>query len=228
LSRCAGKMVRSCYPHGAGGHQAAAFRRQSEQRLARHRWRQPRRHQAANEPGRRVKAAATDQGVALVLELELEFGLRAEEGIRSVESLADWLRALTNPLSDGYVTIIHGTKGGKTRRSPPLDRERAADLVRRAIEFSRQHRGRLVRKQGMKKAMARYHYVTDKAGMTGENAPHSLRYWYTTEHLRRLKVAGIARREAAAAASTWLGHGDGRGTWVELVYGRKALNEAEV
>ena len=175
----------------------------------------------------RVEAAKTDPGVALVLELQLELGLRAEEGVRSVESLADWLRALTNPAGDGYVTIIHGTKGGKTRRSPPLDRERAADLVRRAIDFSRQHRGRLVRKPGMKKAMARYHYVTDKAGMTGENAPHSLRYWYTTEHLRRLKAAGIARREAAAAASTWLGHGDGRGTWVELVYGRKALNETE-
>jgi hypothetical protein len=24
------------------------------------------------------------------------------------------------------VTVIHGTKGGKTRRSPPLDRQRAA------------------------------------------------------------------------------------------------------
>jgi hypothetical protein len=99
-------------------------------------------------------------------------------------------------------------------------------LIRRAIEFSRQHRGRLVRKQGMTKAMARYHYVTEKAGMTGESAPHSLRYWYTTEHLRRLKTDGVARRQAAAAVSTWLGHGDERGTWVELVYGRDPKNEA--
>jgi hypothetical protein len=176
----------------------------------------------------RVKAAATDQGVALVLELELEFGLRAEEGIRSVESLADWLRALTNPLSDGYVTIIHGTKGGKTRRSPPLDREHATDIVRRALEFSRPHRGRLVRKLGMEKAMERYHYVVEKAGMIGESAPHSLRYWYATEYLRRLKASGVTRREAVAAVSTWLGHGDGRGTWVELVYGREELAGAEV
>ncbi|MFM0361856.1 integrase domain-containing protein [Paraburkholderia sediminicola] len=175
----------------------------------------------------RVAAAATDLGGALVLELELELGLRAQEGVRSVESLADWLRALTNPLGDGYVTIIHCTKGGKTRRSPSLDREHATDIVRRAMEFSRQHRGRLVRKLGTKKAMERYHYVVEKAGMVGENAPHSLRYWYATEHLRRLKAAGVTRREAVAAVSTWLGHGDGRGTWVELVYGRTALTEGE-
>lgn len=176
----------------------------------------------------RVKAAATDPGVALVLELELQFGLRAEEGIRSVKSLADWFRVLTNPLSDGYVTIIYGTKGGKTRRSPPLDREHAMDIVRRALEFSRQHRGQLVRKLDMKKAMARYHYVTDKVGMTRENAPHSLRYWYATEHLRRLKATGVARRVAVAGVSTWLGHGDDRGTWVELVYGREELAGAEM
>jgi hypothetical protein len=30
-------------------------------------------------------------------------------------------------------------------------------------------------------------------------------------------------REAAAGVSTWLGHGDGRGSWVELVYGRELL-----
>ncbi|NML99662.1 hypothetical protein HHL24_17180 [Paraburkholderia sp. RP-4-7] len=176
----------------------------------------------------RVEVAVTDLGVALVMELQFELGLRAEEGVQSVKSLADWHRALTNPIGDGFVTVLHGTKGGKTRRGPPLDRERAAEIVRRAMEFSRQHRGRLVRKPDMEKAMERYHYVAGKAGMKGENAPHSLRYWYATEHLRRLKAAGVSRREAAAAVSTWLGHGDGRGTWVELVYGREELAGGEV
>jgi hypothetical protein len=76
-------------------------------------------------------------------------------------------------------------KGGKTRRSPPLNRERAAELVQRAIEWAAQHGGKLV--------------------------------------LRRMKAAGISRQEAAAGVSTWLGHGDGRGTWVELVYGGELL-----
>ncbi|WP_232071427.1 integrase domain-containing protein [Paraburkholderia pallida] len=167
--------------------------------------------------------AALDPGVAMVLELLAEFGLRAEEGVRSVKSLADWHRALVNPVADGFVSVIHGTKGGKTRRCPPLDRQRAAGLVARAIELSRQYGGKLVRKPDLKRAMDRYHYVVRKAGMTGENAPHSLRYAYTVEHLQRMKVAGMARPEAAAGVSMYLGHGDGRGTWVEYVYGREAL-----
>ncbi|WP_028226791.1 integrase domain-containing protein [Paraburkholderia ferrariae] len=172
--------------------------------------------------------AALDPGVAMVLELQAEFGLRAEEGVRAVKSLADWHRALVNQVADGFVTIIHGTKGGKTRRSPPLDRLRAAELVARAIELSRHSGGKLVRKPDLKRAMDRYHYVVRKAGMTGENAPHSLRYAYTVKHLQRMKAAGVSRREAAAGVSTWLGHGDGRGTWVERVYGRAELAATEV
>ncbi|NIF78879.1 hypothetical protein F3J20_16045 [Paraburkholderia sp. Cy-641] len=172
--------------------------------------------------------AAIDPGIAMVLELMAHFGLRAEEGVRSVKSLADWHRALRNPATDGFVTIIHGTKGGKTRRSPPLDRDRAATLVERAIDLAKASGGKLVRKPDLKRAMDRFHYVVRKAGMTGENAPHSLRYAYATEHLRRMKAAGMDRPEAAAGVSTWLGHGDGRGTWVEQVYGREALAGGEV
>jgi hypothetical protein len=168
-----------------------------------------------------------DPGVAVVLELQLELGLRAAEGVRSVKSLPDWLRTLENPHSDGFVNVIHGTKGGKTRRSPPLNRETAASVVRRAIDLAKQRNGRLVRKARLDTAMSRYHYVVQRAGMTGEQAPHSLRYAYATEHLLRLKMAGVPRGEAAAAVSTWLGHGDGRGTWVERVYGREALTGGE-
>ncbi|MFM0501883.1 integrase domain-containing protein [Paraburkholderia caffeinilytica] len=176
----------------------------------------------------RAAVAAIDPGIAMVLELELEFGLRAEEGVQSIKSLADWVRVLLNPIGDGFVTIVHGTKGGRTRRSPPLDRARAVDTLLRAIALIEHHGGRLVRKPDLKRAMDRYHYVVRKVGMTGEKAPHSLRYAYATAHLQRLKAVGVSRQEAAAGVSTWLGHGDGRGTWVELVYGREELASAEV
>ncbi|GBH26083.1 integrase domain-containing protein [Burkholderia vietnamiensis] len=176
----------------------------------------------------RAAVAVIDPGIAVVLELQLEFGLRAREAVESIKSLADWGRALTSAIGDGFVTIIHGTKGGKTRRSPPLDRRRAAELVERAIELSGEYGGKLVRKPDLKRAMERYHYVVSKVGMTDERAPHSLRYAYATEHLERLKAAGVSRREAAAGVSTWLGHGDGRGTWVERVYGREVLVDVEV
>jgi hypothetical protein len=173
----------------------------------------------------RAAVAAIDPGIAVVLELQLEFGLRAEEAVRSVKSLVDWHRVLLNSIGDGFVTVIHGTKGGKTRRCPALDRRRAAELVSRAIELSRDCGGRLVRKSDLKRAMDRYHYVVRRVGMTGDRAPHSLRYAYASEHLRRMRGAGVSRQEAAAGVSTWLGHGDGRGTWIELVYGRSELSD---
>jgi integrase len=172
--------------------------------------------------------ARIDVGVATALELEAEFGLRAKEAVRAIESLTEWERALANPQADGWVTVIYGTKGGKTRRCPPLDRERALELVRRAIALTRSQRGKLVVKPTLEQALSRYHYVVRKAGMVDEDAPHSLRYAYACEHLRRQKVAGVSRREAAAGVSTWLGHGDGRGTWVEYVYGRNELSATEV
>lgn len=71
-------------------------------------------------------------------------------------------------MGDGFLTIIHGTKGGKTRRSPSLDRQRVAVLVERAIELSVEYGGKLVRKPDLKRAMERYHYVVRKVGMTDE------------------------------------------------------------
>ena len=172
-----------------------------------------------------ARAEMIDEGVAMVLRLQMEFGLRAQEAVRCVPSLPDWSRVLNNAVGDGMVTIIHGTKGGKTRRSPALDRAHAAELVQEAMDLARRSNGRLVRKPDLKKAMERYHYVVRKAGMGGEIAPHSLRYAYACEHLRRLKDSGISRREAAAGVSMWLGHGDGRGRWIETVYGKQALAE---
>lgn len=167
--------------------------------------------------------ASLDTGVAMVLELQLQFGLRAEEGVRSVKSLPDWERTLLNTLSDGFVTILYGTKGGRTRRSPPLDRQQALDLVQRAMRLAKTRGGKLVLKPDLAKAMNRYHYVVGKAGLRGKDAPHSLRYSYTHTHLSQLAETGVSTDEAAAAVSTWLGHGDGRGTWVRSVYGRTAL-----
>lgn len=172
-------------------------------------------------------ALAVDRGVAMALELQHEFGLRAAEAVCSVKSLADWYRTLSNPVGDGFITVVHGTKGGKTRRSPPLDRQCAVQLVTRAIALCAERNGKLIRKATLKEAMARYHYVVRTIGMTGEQAPHSLRYAYAVEQLRRMKASGVSRHQAAAGVSTWLGHGDGRGTWVVSVYGRTALENGE-
>jgi site-specific recombinase XerD len=172
-------------------------------------------------------AQKEDPGVAMVLELEFELGCRAQEGVMSPKSLKDWERILASPMTDGFVDVIHGTKGGRSRRSPPVDRTRALDVVRRALALSDQYGGVLVRKPDLEKAMHRYHYIVRKIGMVRERAPHSLRYAYATEHLERMRRAGVSRKEASAAVSTFLGHGDGRGTWVQRVYGRKSPTTSE-
>ncbi|CAG4911694.1 integrase domain-containing protein [Paraburkholderia saeva] len=175
----------------------------------------------------RAAAAEIDPGVGVVLELELEFGLRAEEAIRSVESLRDWERALANLIGDGYIVVTYGTKGGKSRRCPPLDRERALERIRRAIAMMKAQRGRLIRKLDIEKALERYHYVVDAAGMNGEHAPHCLRYTYTVEMLRRLEAEGVSKRKAAEIVATFLGHGDSRGTYVRTTYGASEFAEGE-
>ncbi len=141
----------------------------------------------------------------------------------SPEALKGWERALANPLTDGFVDIVRGTKGGRSRRCPPLDRARALEIVRRATALCDERRGVLIQKSSLGQAMSRYHYVVRQIGMVGRSAPHSLRYAYATGHLERLKAAGATVAEAASAVSTYLGHGDGRGRWVVRVYGQDAL-----
>jgi hypothetical protein len=47
------------------------------------------------------------------------------------------------PAADGFVTSYMGTKGGRTRRSP-IDREQAAAVVHRAIDWAQESRGTLI------------------------------------------------------------------------------------
>jgi hypothetical protein len=168
-------------------------------------------------------ARQLDQGVAMCLELQEAFGCRAQEAVMSVKSLRIWEVILTNKLTDGCAWIVHGTKGGRSRRSPPVDREQALDVVSRARALCKESGGVLIRKPDLKKAMGRYHAITRKIGMTGVEAPHSLRYQYAVNHLRKFAEQGYTWQEAAAATSTFLGHGDGRGRWVMRVYGRTII-----
>lgn len=49
------------------------------------------------------------------------------------------------------------------------------------------------------------------------NPPHAARYAYAQDRIAAYMVAGYDRREANAATSPDLGHGDGR--WISSVYG---------
>jgi len=68
--------------------------------------------------------------------------------------------------------------------------------------------------------MNRWRSQNSRAGLTGRYSPHSLRYAWAQEAIQHYRQQGFSQKEARALVSTDLGHGDGRGRYIEHVYGR--------
>jgi len=60
--------------------------------------------------------------------------------------------------------------------------------------------------------------VAKDAGLTGKEAPHSLRYAYSHEATKWHMKNGLSRKEAEVMVSMDLGHGDGRGDYISKIY----------
>jgi hypothetical protein len=159
-----------------------------------------------------------DPGLAVCLKLERTLGLRGAEAVHSCKSLRDWEKQLAK---GERVYVLHGTKGGRPRYSQPADREKAVEAVREARLLAKQRGGHLLEKASLKQAYTYYRnsmhrYISPAAGAT----PHALRYAYTRDLLAHYEAEGHDRAEALSITSTDLGHGDGRGRFVEDVYGQ--------
>lgn len=165
----------------------------------------------------RAAVLAKDEGVARVVDLQRALGLRAEEGVKSCKSLATWERQLA---SGQPVRVVFGTKGGRPRDVSPADRGRALEAVREARALADRQGGRLVDRPGEREAMNRYKNVMSAAGFRGAEAGHSLRYAFARDQLAAYQAQGYSRDEARALTSMDLGHGDGRGRYVEATYSR--------
>lgn len=161
---------------------------------------------------------AIDEGCGLTVELSRELGLRRQEALMAdARTLKRW----TTRLEAGRkVDVIRGTKGGRYRESTPANRERALDVVRRACSYAKSNGGFLVKTDNLEKSLKRFSNVCVRAGMTGEQAPHSLRYTYAVERMENLQKNEYSAREAAAIVSQDLGHGDGRIDYVLQVYSK--------
>lgn len=162
-----------------------------------------------------TKAAALDRGLAASIQLERTLGLRAAEAIQSPKSLATWERALEAGRS---VTVVYGTKGGRPRDSAPADSAQALAAVREARAVAEERGGKLLDAANLKQAMQTYHNAMHREiRMQG----HSLRYAYACDRVDSYVAAGYSRAEAYALTSMDLGHGDGRGRYVQRVYTRR-------
>ena len=154
-----------------------------------------------------------------VAQLQLALGLRAREAIQADQSLKVWEKQLASgrPLS-----VLHGTKGGRPRDVQlhmPEARQRAIEAVQEALKVSRSNPdGRIIPSTTIDAAFRSYQREMNKVGFKGSEASHSLRYHWAREqfstHLERLGD----RKEALAALSMALGHGDGRGRYCAQVY----------
>lgn len=162
-------------------------------------------------------------GLGNLLELERALGLRAAEAVRggNTETLARWQRELQQR---GYVRVIEGTKGGHPRDVHPADLDRVRAAIERAQATLRASGQRylVTRADGsattsLKQALNVYRNVCHRAGIQS----HAARYAFAQERIQAYRQQeGFSEREARAATSLDLGHGDGRGRYIASVYAR--------
>lgn len=166
----------------------------------------------------RMLDSVNHEGVRICLQMMDEFGLRQKEAIMSAASLDKWLKDITSE-RHGRFQLIQGSKGGRPREIWPNCPQRAAALVSKAIEYARQNGGKLI--QGdLKQALGRFNREAAGAGFTGLHSPHSLRYAFAQRTITRLMKDGWDKRLALSFTSQILGHGDGRGRWIDQVYSK--------
>lgn len=159
-------------------------------------------------------------GLGEILELQRALGLREAEAIRAgqLATLARWQRELQER---GSIRVVEGTKGGRPRDVHPADVRRAAAAVLSALAVlqTTDQRYLVMRTDGaitagLRQALGVYRNVCHRAGIQS----HAARYTFTRERLQAYRAQGYSEREARAATSLDLGHGDGRGRFIASVY----------
>lgn len=157
-----------------------------------------------------------DEGVALAMEIARYLGLRTEEAVQSAKSLKTWQQALAR--GDERLRVVFGTKGGRPRETTVVRRDALMRSLNAAVAYASENGGKLIDKVGLRSAIDRYRNVAKDAGLTGKEAPHSLRYAYSHEATEWHIKNGLSRKEAEAMVSMDLGHGDGRGLYIKKTY----------
>lgn len=157
-----------------------------------------------------------DEGVALAMEIARYLGLRTEEAVQSAKSLKTWQQALAR--GDQQVRIIFGTKGGRSRNTTVLYRDKIIEILNRADNYANGNNAKLIDKRGLRSAINRYRNVLRTAGLSGKEAPHSLRYAFASDALKFYMHNEFTWNEALSMTSMDLGHGDNRGYYIGSVY----------
>jgi len=161
-------------------------------------------------------ARIDDPYLKALLLLQHAIGLRAMESMRAGPCLERWLSRLLGGFDS--VEVVFGCKGGRTRSTHIHDRAQAIEAIRVAIKVLDRN-GHLAPATSLKAAAAWYRNSMYTLGAQG----HRLRYAFACAAVDYYLSQGICEKEAYARVALDLGHGDGRGRWVKMVYCREKL-----
>lgn len=172
----------------------------------------------------RVLACAEERSPELLAGIRLAkaLGLRANETVQCGPSLMRWRRELA---VGHLVYVARGTKGGRHRFVLPVDRQDAIAAVDYALKV-KGRRKNLFTKLSLRQAHKWYgnewsRHLTP-ASLEGAT-PHSLRYRFAQDLEAILLAQGFSKDETGVVIALCLGHGDGRGRYMHLVYGQHPL-----
>lgn len=173
-----------------------------------------------------------EHGFVHLLKLERYLGFRGLEALMSTHALAKYAKQAKFIAGQGMseMSISDGTKCARPRDVAVIAdyAQKTFEIICEALQYALQNDGFLLQgKPGtkLKGARYKYHRLAAKVGLTGEYSPHSMRYRYCVDKLQELHKTGVPRNEALILASQYLGHGDGRGRFVSMVYGRTVVHQ---
>ena len=173
-----------------------------------------------------------EPGFVIALKLQRLLGHRGLESLMSVRDLENYAVQAVETLEAQKVPVHRGSKGGRERFTEIIQSKALETLlvIREALGFMRSNGGYLIvcGKDGIKSAKSKYHRLATDVGLVGKYAPHALRYAYCVDKIIELRDEGCNRKEATSRAANFLGHGDSRGRYISIVYGKTVVHTVPV
>lgn len=175
-------------------------------------------HQSISEESFTDRVSSMPEEFQAAVNLQRALGLRAQEAVQANQSLRSWE---IQAKSGRPVLVLHGTKGGKSRMVNLLDsssRDNALKAIRAAILIADKQDGKLIPSISLQGANRAFQRAMNTAGFKGSEASHAVRYMFAREQYAKYLELLQDKKEALAALSLDLGHGDKRGRYCESVY----------
>jgi len=163
--------------------------------------------------------------VGIIVDLQRALGLRAQEAVKA-QNAKEWQGALTNAIAQNrgvylHVTADAGTKGGRPRHI--YVHAGRTDAVLKAVSAASAAKteggGHILDQYlDLESAVKGYENALYYQGLKGNNSNHALRREFACNQYDHYLSTGLDKDIALSRLLQDLGHGDGRGRWVENNY----------